>query len=58
MGSRPEVPDGAIGEVARVLSADTLYEVLEIPPHAGLLCLTSESRCPVYVCWSRDKVET
>lgn len=32
---RPQVPEGATGEVARVLGAVTHYEVLEIPQDAG-----------------------
>lgn len=32
---RPEVPPGAVGEVARVLGAVTHYDVLQVSPDAG-----------------------
>ena len=31
----PEVPKGAVGEVARVLAATSHYQVLEVPHDAG-----------------------
>lgn len=34
---RPEVPEGACGEVARVLAAATHYEVLQVPHDAGAI---------------------
>lgn len=68
---RPEVPEGAAGEVARVLAAATHYEVLEVPHDAGAIlhesrvkshyihqCMSCVSWPPCSTrCWRCSKVQ-